>query len=406
MTLTTEEIERLRADTAGLSSLPDGRIPIFFNNAGASLQPRSVVQRVIDHLRLEEQIGGYEAADLVADERIGVYRSVARLLNAQPDEIAITESATRAWDMVFYAFRFRPGDRVVTAQNEYSSNSVALLQAAQRHGVEIVIAESDPSGAIDLEKLRNLLQAGGVRLVAFTHIATNNGMVQPAGDVGRLTREFDVPYLLDACQSAGQMHLDVEALGCDFLSATGRKFLRGPRGTGFLYVRRSWIEQLEPPFLDTHAAEWTATDTYTIRKDARRFEAWESSLATTLGLGAAAEYAMRIGLPRIEARTQYLARCLRTRLAAVPGIHVTDAGAKRSGIVCFFHEAVPAQQLKSRLVEQGIVVRVSDQQSTRFDPRLSSLADLVRASIHYYNTEDEIERFCLQVAAFTQQPSA
>lgn len=399
MSLCVSEIQKFRADTAGCA---DGKI--FFNNAGASLQPRPVVDRVIEHLRLEEQIGGYEAADRLAAQRDAAYASLARLLGANADEIAITESATRAWDMAFYSLALQPGDQILTAQNEYSSNAIAFLHRTRQTGARITVVPATANGEIDLHALDTKLHSGGVKLVALTHIATNNGMVQPAAEVGNLTRRHGVPFLLDACQSVGQMHLDVQALGCDLLSATGRKFLRGPRGTGFLYVRRSLLEKLDPPFLDNHAADWSAADAYTMRRDARRFESWESSLALTLGLAAAAEYAMHIGLERIQARVQKLAAILRARLTEIAGIKVTDTGTRKSGIVIFIHERIAAADLASRLAAKNMIVRTSPRFGTRFDEKLSALGELVRASIHYYNTEDEIERFCAVVAEQVKQP--
>src|ERR1700678_3607043 len=248
-----QDVARLRAETAGCEQTT------FFNNAGASLQPRAVVARVIEHLRLEERIGGYEAADLVAPELVSLYDSVARLLGCAAEEIALQENATRAWEMAFYSLRFAPGDRIVTAANEYASNYIAFLQVAKRTGAEICVVESDQAGEVNLEALQGLLD-DRVKLIALTHVPTNGGLVQPAARVGELARRAGIPYLLDATQSAGQMHLDVDALGCDMLSATGRKYLRGPRGTGFLYVRSGMLERLEPPSLDLHAATWVSRD--------------------------------------------------------------------------------------------------------------------------------------------------
>jgi cysteine desulfurase / selenocysteine lyase len=378
------DIEQLRADTPGCEQ-------IFFNNAGASLQPRPVVARVIEHLRLEEQIGGYEAADRVTAELEAVYGSVARLLHCATDEIALQENATRGWEMAFYSLRFAAGDRIVTSANEYASNYIAFLQVAQRTGAEIHVVESDPAGEVDLEALRKLLD-DRVKLIALTHLPTNGGLVQPAAQVGELARSAGIPFLLDATQSAGQIHLDVQALGCDMLCATGRKYLRGPRGTGFLYVRRSMLDKMEPPMLDMHAADWISQDKFEIRGDAKRFETWESAAATRLGLGVAIEYALTLGLKNIERRVQELGALLRERLGEVKGVTIQDLGRVRSGLVTFTCEGHTAGEVMQGLKEQGIAVRVSDRASTRIDMERRGLEELVRASVHYYNTQEEIER--------------
>jgi selenocysteine lyase/cysteine desulfurase len=381
------DLDRLREETAGCEQ------SAFFNNAGASLQPRPVVARVIDHLRLEEQIGGYEAADRVAAELKGVYGSVARLLHCAPEEVALFENSTRAWEMAFYSLRFASGDRIVTAANEYASNYIAFLQVAQRTGAEICVVESDPAGEVDLEALRKLLD-DRVKLIALTHVPTNGGLVQPAGRVGKLARESGIPFLLDACQSTGQMHLDVDALGCDMLCATGRKYLRGPRGTGFLYVRRAMLAHMEPPSLDLHAATWVSRGKFEVRSDAKKFETWESAAATRLGFGVAVEYALALGLKKIERRVQDLAARLRERLAEVKGVTVRDLGRVRCGIVTFTCDGHSPGEVMQRLRAKGIAVRTVERSSTRIDMERRGLDELVRASVHYYNTEAEIERLC------------
>jgi cysteine desulfurase / selenocysteine lyase len=380
-------IEQLRADTEGCEHT------IFFNNAGASLQPRPVVARVIEHLRLEEQIGGYEAADRVTGELTAVYGSVGRLLHCAADEIALQENATRAWEMAFYSLRFVAGDRIVTSANEYASNYIAFLQVAQRTGAEIHVVESDQAGEVDLEAMGKLLDER-VKLIALTHLPTNGGLVQPAAQVGELARRAGIPFLLDATQSAGQIDLDVEALGCDMLCATGRKYLRGPRGTGFLYVRRSMLEQMDPPLLDMQAANWISQHKFAVRGDAKRFETWESAAATRLGLGVSLEYALALGLKNIERRVQELGWLLREQLGKVKGVTVQDLGRVRSGIVTFTCEGHTAGKVMQRLGEKGIAVRVSDRTSTLIDMERRGLEELVRASVHYYNTEEEIEQLC------------
>ncbi len=388
-----KEIAQLRAETKGCS--PDR---VFLNNAGASLQPCAVVERVIQHLRREEEIGGYEAANEISEEREGIYAAVAEMLGGGPDEVALMESATRAWQMAFYSLPFRPGDRILTAENEYASNFIALLQIAKRREVEIVAIPSVPSGEIDLEVLDRELRFGTVRCIALTHIATNGGAVQPAAEVSRLARHYGVPFLLDACQSAGQMALNVQELGCDMLSATGRKHLRGPRGTGFLWIRRELCKELEPAMLDMDGATWVDRENYEIRADAKRFECWESSIAGRLGLGVAVRYAIEIGLQRIECRVQQLAKQFREGLARVDGVIMQDRGRVQSGIVTFTHARLTPRELVAKLGERDITVRISPREATRLDMENRGLSEVVRASVHYYNTEEELERVCRTMA--------
>lgn len=381
------DIAQVRQDTPGCSHV------LHFNNAGAALPPQAVRDAQIHHLEREAHTGGYEAAADAEEAIQHTYEAVAALLRCSEDEVAIVENATRAWDMAFYAMDFRPGDRILTSPASYASNYIAMLQVARRTGVSIEVVPSDSTGQIDLDQLQAMTD-DDVALIALTHVPTNSGLVNPAAEVGALAREADVPFLLDACQSAGQLPLDVEALGCTMLSATGRKYLRGPRGTGFLYVRRDWIERLEPPLLDLHAATWVTPDQYEIRRDARRFETWEGYVAGKIALGVAADYALEQGLDVIFERVQSLAAALRERLANLPGVTVHDRGRVQGGITTFAAAQMDAPTIQHRLRAIGINTSVSPPSSTRLDATQRDLPPLVRASVHYYNTEDEIARFC------------
>ncbi len=387
----TLDIGRLRAETPGCANVA------HLNNAGSSLPPSAVVDAVVDHLRREAEIGGYEAAAERRDRLEHTYDALAGLIGATRHEIAVIENATRAWDMAFYAFRFAPGDRILTGRAEYASNWIALRQVANRTGVSIEIVPDDEHGQFDADALAELLDER-VKLVSLVHVPTQSGLVNPAAAVGRVTRAAGVPFLLDACQSVGQLPIDVQAIGCDILSATGRKFLRGPRGTGFLYVRGDLLERLEPPFLDMHAAEWQPDGSYVIRADARRFENWETYVAGKVGLGVAADYARTVGVEQVWERVRELAARLRAGLAELPAVTVADRGKVLGAIVTFSVRGLAAADVRTALAAQHVNVSVTEASAARLDLDPRGIDELLRASVHYFNTDEELERLVECVA--------
>ncbi len=379
----TLDLDRLRAETPGVANR------IHLNNAGAGLMPAPVIAAIKDHIDLEAAIGGYEAEEREAARLEGVYDSIARLIGARRDEIALTQNATVAWDSAFYALGFAPGDRILTARAEYAANYIAYLQVAKRTGAVIEVIPDDGDGVLDPAALEAMIDAR-VKLVSITWIPTNGGLLNPAAEVGRVARAHGIPYLLDACQAVGQFPIDVAALGCDMLAATGRKFLRGPRATGFLYVRRATLAGLEPPMLDLFGATWTGPETYALRDDARRFETWENNTATRLGLGVAADYAMAIGLETIQARAFALADALRAALREIPGLTVHDLGKRPCAIVSFAVAGIESEAIEAALRARRVNVSTSSRAGTLLDATARGLPVVVRASPHYYNTEDEI----------------
>jgi cysteine desulfurase/selenocysteine lyase len=385
--MTPFDLDRARRDTPGCDYV------LHFNNAGAALMPHPVLDALIGHLEFEASVGGYEAADRAQEAIEHTYEAAATLLGCSRQEIAIVENATRAWDMVFYAIPFQPGDRILTSVAEYGSNYIAFLQIAQRTGASVEVIPNDEYGRVSVEALR-LMMDEHVKLIAITHVPTNGGLVNPASEIGDIARQADVLYLLDACQSVGQMPVDVGTIGCDMLSATGRKYLRGPRGIGFLYIRNDLIQRFDPPFLDLHAATWTAHDRYEVRADARRFENWESNVAGKIGLGVAIDYAMEWGVEKTWERIAKLADLLRSQLESIPEITVHDLGLDKCGIISFSVKDKDPYDIRRALLERNINVSVSKVESTRLDMEARGLESLIRASVHYYNSEEEVDRFC------------
>ena len=384
------EIQRARDETRGCEYVT------HFNNAGSSLMAAPVADYLYEFLQEEEMKGGYETAASRNMELENFYVRVAELINAKPKEIAFVENATRAWDMIFYSIPLKAGDQIITVRSEYGSNVIAYLHRAKQTGAELVILENNDDGEPDTDQLRKLINKK-TKLISMSHIPTGGGLVNPASEIGAIANEYGVPYLLDACQSVGQMSVDVADIGCDFLSATGRKFLRGPRGTGFLYVKQDWIERLEPPLIDQFAANLLDEKTYLLRQDARKFENWERYFAGQAAFGRAIEYAMDFGLPKIQQRIFKMADKLREGLQEIPQLEVTDQGRLKCGIVTFRHEALDAATIKSELARRKINVSVSSGSGSRLSFMERGIEAVVRASIHYYNSEEELEYFLSKI---------
>lgn len=381
------DVKKARLETPGCERV------IHFNNAGAALMPAIVRDTLVEHVDRELMMGGYEAADLLSTEHERIYQSVSYLLGCEVAEVALLESATQAWINAFYAIPFEAGDIILTGRAEYAANYIAFLQVARRSDVRVKVIPVDEHGQISLAALSRMIERR-VKLIAITHIPTNGGLINPAKAIGQIARENGVLYLLDACQSVGQMPIDVQDLGCDFLSGTSRKYLRGPRGVGFLFARRDHLPAMEPITLDLFSAEWISADHYVVRSDARRFEKWEYSLANRLAFGAAVDYALEWGIENIWKRIQHLADNLRNRLGDVPGCTVRDLGQEQCGIVSFTVDGIAHRQVKALLAAQNINVSISDRASSLLDMEARGLDDVVRASVHYYNTDEEIARFC------------
>lgn len=380
------DITKARRDT------PASEHIIHFNNAGSALPPQVVTQAMIEHLQLEARVGGYEAAAINHDQLERPYDALATLLNCHRDEIAVVENATRAWDMAFYGIPFSDGDRILTSMSEYASNYIGFLQMKKRVNVTIEVIPNDEHGQVDVDALRKMMDER-VKLVAISHIPTNGGLVQPAKAIGEVVADYPAYYLLDATQSVGQYPVDVDEIGCHMLAATGRKYLRGARGIGFLYVQQEVIPQIEPPLLDIHAAMWDSPTSYTIRADARRFENWEANFVGKIGLGVAVDYALSWEIETIWERVSHLAKLLRQQLSEIDQVTVRDLGQEQCGIVTFDMQSIEAKTIVETAKVNNININISPKYYTLLDMQQRNLHELLRSSVHYYNTEDEIAQF-------------
>lgn len=354
--------------------------------------PDPVVRAITDHLESERTLGGYEAESRAAGAIEDTYGTIANLLGAQPHQIAFIENATAAFSQALSAVPFEAGDILLTTRNDYVSNQIQFLSLQKRLGIRILRAPDSPQGGVDVDAMESLIKERRPKLVCVTQVPTNSGLIQDAQSVGRICAEYDVLYLVDACQSVGQMPVDVTELHCDFLSASARKFLRGPRGAGFLYVSdRVLDDQLTPLFVDMRGADWTEADRFQVQPNARRFENWEFAWALVLGTGAAARYALDLGLPAIRTRVNHLAETLRQEVAAIDGVTVLDRGGALAGIVSLGLENADPADIAQSLRGQGINTTAQVRMYAVLDYDDKAVTHSLRLSPHYYNTEDEIE---------------
>lgn len=394
MDFTPAEIAAFRRDTIGCSHVN------HLNNAGASLMPDCVTRSIQEHLALESRIGGYEAAATQADRIQDFYNQAAHLINARATNIAFTASATDSYTRALSSIPFVAGDVILTDNDDFVSNQIQFLACVKRFGIKIVRIRNAAIGGVDLGDLEEKLFILRPRLLAITHIPTNSGLVQPVDAIAEIYHRYEQMhgeqswYILDACQSAGQLRLDVKALKCDFLSVTNRKFLRGPRGTGFLFISDKALQAgLEPLFIDMRGAEWVEKDRYLPSADARRFEDWEFAYALLIGSAVAIEYCLRIGESRIEQRVRALADYLRQQLSQIDGVRVLDRGPSLGGLVTFSLLNGEPRQIVSQFLKAKINVVPSYRNFAVIDFDEKNVSWAIRVSPHYYNTFEEADEF-------------
>jgi selenocysteine lyase/cysteine desulfurase len=391
---TNEEILAFRNETNGCKNV------IHLNNAGSGLMPNIVTKVQLDHIKLESEIGGYEAAAFMAKEVNNFYTQCAKLFNCKPSNIAFTASATDAYTRALSSIPFKAGDIILTDNDDFVSNQIQFLSLQKRLGVKIVRINNAIIGGVDLNDLEEKLKKLQPKLLAITHIPTNSGLVQPVLEIAKIYENYiqqqgdKTWYILDACQSAGQMQLDVIDLKCDFLSITCRKFLRGPRGTGALFISDKALEAgLEPMFIDMRGAEWKQKDEYQQQPTAIRFEDWEFAYSTVLGTASAIEYCLNIGEARIWEQVKFLSGNLRNQLLRINRVKVLDKGPEVGGLVTFHVQGSEPRYIVSELLKRKINVVPSFRAFGIIDFDEKGVEWAIRASPHYYNTMEELDIF-------------
>lgn len=388
------EVQRFRQDTSGTRQL------IHLNNAGSGLMPDVVTKAQIAYIKLESKKGGYETANYMAKTIKGFYEQCALLYNTKASNIAFTSSATDAYTRALSSIPFQKSDVILTDYDGYVSNQIQFLSLQKRMGIQIMHIQNAASGGVDVDDLREKLHKHQPRLLAISHIPTNSGLVQPVAAIAKIYQEYlqacpdKTWYILDACQSTGQMKLDVQKLHCDFLSTTGRKFLRGPRGTGALYISdRALNAGLEPLFLDMRGADWIEKNKYQPKADARRFEDWEFAYAGVVGTKAAIEYCLSVGEDKIWQQLKLLAHITRQKLANLDKVQVLDRGSEQGALVTFHIQGADPLRIQNGLLKHKINISSMNRTSAVYDMDEKGVPWILRASPHYYNTLDEIDAF-------------
>lgn len=385
-TIIDDQIKLIRSQTSGCEKV------IHLNNAGASLPADQVIETITDYLKEEAILGGYETEAKYLNQINRVYELVAELINAEKDEIALFENASAAWQTAFKGINFQPGDEILTCEMEYVSNLIGFVDIKNNCGVIVTVIPNDEKGDFSIEKLSQSISSK-TRMIAVTHISSSGGGMVPIEAIGKIAKKHNLLYMVDACQSAGQYPLDVKEINCHILSATGRKYMRAPRGTGFLFVRKEIQKNITPLLLDFQAATNVSLDSYTLRQDARRFELYEKNRALILGLGKATEYILNIGIANIWKRVSKIAELTRNKLIAIPTLKLQEIGSQRSGIIAFTLKDIDSGLVKAKLAKRQINVSIGGSQATPIYMENRQLETIVRASVHYYNNEADIDTF-------------
>ena len=364
---------------------------IHFNNAGSSLSKKIVLSEIYNYLALEKRIGGYEAQDLEHKKLEKFYTNVSKLINSDESEISFLTNSTLAWNLVFNSIPLKKTDNIIIFENEYSSNYISILKRRRLFN-KLLVIKIKKKGLVDLEDLEKKINAD-TKLLSVNHIASQCGNVFPVKKIGEIlkSKNKNAIYIVDGCQSIGQIKIDVKNINCDFFTASGRKYLRGPRGTGFLYMKKSITNKIDPIFLDMSSSNIDKDNRIVTRISSRFMENFEHSPALKLGLSTAIEQSLVIGIKNINKRIIKLSEYFRSKVLSNKNLVLMESKDSLSGINTMYFNGNDVSDIFKHLSKLGIRTYISNEKTSTLYFKKIKKKNILRISFHYFNTKKEID---------------
>lgn len=369
----------------------------YLNNAGAGELSNITLNAMIDYYQYEQKVGAYQAAKDKKDIIDMFYTNVAKLINADDvGEIAFVDNASRGWNLAIRGIELSKNDVIVTLSTEFGTNLITIYDHAMKSGASVRVIPCTDKGKVDIQLLEKVLsEYRGVKVIAISHAVAHGSIVNPVEQIGVLARKYGALYIVDACQSVGQITVDVKEIDCDVLVASGRKWLCGPRGTGFMYIRNK--TNIRPTQLDLASADLILNDDYSvtgvkIRQDAKRFEIWERNIASQIGLATAIDIILNVGLDEISRKIKCFSTEIRNAISKNPKLILIGSEESSSGIVGFITKKSDVEKsILDSFVKNGLTISTMSDWDCPLDFPKNGVKTIFRLSPHYYTNIETIE---------------
>ena len=360
---------------------------INFNNAGASKNPEFVVNRIKEYLDEEVIFGGYYAAEKNKKHIINFYKNLSFLINCHESEISFVPSSTYGWNFFLDSVNLEKGDNIIIFDNEYGNNFLSLLK---KKNVEIRVSEIDTNGKICLSNLKKKIDKK-TKIICVCHIASQSGNIQNVEEICKVSKKLNnkIIFLLDACQSIGHIKIDVKKINCDVMVGSGRKYLRGPRGTGFMYIKDSIKKNIRPSIFDSRSCVLKKMKTILYKKNL--FETFEFPPALIIGLSESLSYLNKLGIKKIEKKIKNLSIYFRKKIKKINSVTVYENPLLLSGINTISVEKKPVEKIHKYLLKKKILTSICTTSTSYHHFEKMNVKKLLRISFHHYNTRKEID---------------